>query len=91
MLKQGFATKKAAQTALADVVSGNTKGSVVSRTTIRVEAVLTEWLETVRSRLRPTTFHSYEMAVTASTAPSAPVAHRVEEPSSSSGILAATR
>ena len=63
VLKQGFPTKKAAQTALADVVSGNAKGSVVSQSTIRVEVFLKDWLLTIRSRLRPTTFYSYEIAV----------------------------
>jgi integrase len=63
MLKQGFPTRKAAEAALAEVVSSTAKGSVVSKSTVRLETFLTDWLETVRARLRPTTFHSYEMAV----------------------------
>ncbi len=63
LLKQGFPTKKAAQVALAEVISGSSKGSVVSKTAVRVETFLTDWLETARSRLRPTTLYSYEMAV----------------------------
>jgi integrase len=63
MLKQGFATRKAAQAAVAEAMNSTATGSVVAKSTVRVEAFLTDWLETVRSRLRPTTFYSYEMAV----------------------------
>ena len=64
ILKQGFGTKKEAEVALAEAVSEASRGNVVSRSTVKVAEFLNEWLETVRPRVRPTTVHSYEMAVT---------------------------
>lgn len=63
MLRQGFPTKKAAVVALADVAAGSSKGAAVSKSTIRVEDFLSDWLVTARSKLRPTTHYSYEVAV----------------------------
>ncbi len=63
MLKQGFRTKKEAEVALAEVVRDNSRGTLVSRSTIRVEDFMRDWLVTARSRLRPTTHHSYAGAV----------------------------
>lgn len=63
MLKQGFATKKEAEVALAEAVRDASRGSVVSKTSVKVDEFLSDWLTNERSRLRPTTWHSYEMAV----------------------------
>lgn len=63
VLRQGFATKKAAQEALSEMVNSNTRGTVVARSMINVQDYLAEWLETTKSRLRPSTHHSYVMAV----------------------------
>jgi integrase len=62
-LKQGFATKKAAEAALAEALRERTTGTAVARSTIRVEKFLSEWLEAIRSKLRPTTHYSYARAV----------------------------
>lgn len=40
--------------ALADVVAGSSKGTAVSKSTIRVGDFLTDWLVTARSKLRTT-------------------------------------
>lgn len=63
MLKQGFATKKEAEAALAEALRDRATGTAVARSTIRVEEFLTEWLETARSKLRPTTHHNYKRSV----------------------------
>ena len=63
MLKQGCATKKEAEVALAEAVRDASRGSVVSRTSIKVDEFLHDWLANEQSRLRPTTWHSYEMIV----------------------------
>ena len=50
----GFPTKKAAHAALADAMSGNTEGTVVSKSTVEVEDFLREWLApTGHSRASP--------------------------------------
>jgi len=63
VLRQGFPTKKAAQQALSDLIGANARGAVVSRSTITVKEYLAEWLDTMKSKLRPTTHHSYAMSV----------------------------
>ena len=63
VLRQGFATKKAAQEALNDLASASARGQVVTRSTISVQDYLAEWLATTRSKLRPSTHHSYAMSV----------------------------
>ncbi len=63
VLRQGFSTKKRAQLALNDLASASARGQVVNRSTISVKDYLTEWLATTRSKLRPTTHHSYAMSV----------------------------
>jgi hypothetical protein len=42
MLRQGFATKRAAERAMTEAVAENSKGTVVSRTTLRVVRQLVE-------------------------------------------------
>ena len=63
LLRQGFRTRKEAEAALAELLRDNCRGAAVSRSTIRVEEFLEDWLGTVESKLRPTTHHSYSMAV----------------------------
>lgn len=64
MLKQGFRTKKDAENALGEAARDASRGSVVSKSSVKVDEFLADWLDNERSRLRPTTWHSYEMAVT---------------------------
>ena len=44
MLKQGFATKKEAEVALAGAVRDASRGSVVSKTPVRVDGFPHDWL-----------------------------------------------
>ena len=46
VLRQGFATKKAAQEALAEMVAASTSGTVVTRSMMNVQDYLASWLET---------------------------------------------
>ena len=62
-LKQGFATKKQAEAALAEVMRDVSRGNVVSKSSIHVDEFLVGWMEGERSRLRPTTWRSYGIAV----------------------------
>jgi integrase len=63
VLRQGFPTKKAAQLALNELASASARGQVVTRSTISVKDYLAEWLVTTKSKLRPSTHHSYAMSV----------------------------
>ncbi len=63
ILKQGFMTKKEAEVALSDALRDSSRGSVVSKSSIKVREFLHDWLETERSRIRATTWHSYDIAV----------------------------
>jgi integrase len=63
VLRQGFATKKAAEAALAEVLQAAQLNTVVAKSTMRLGEYLEEWLAGQRSRLRETTFNSYEIAV----------------------------
>lgn len=58
--RQGFATKRAAESALADAIGEVNRGSVVSRSTMTVGEYLPEWFITARPLLRPTTARGYE-------------------------------
>ncbi|MGB3736973.1 MAG: tyrosine-type recombinase/integrase [Ilumatobacter sp.] len=62
--RQGFATKREAETALRDVTSSMRDGVVPTRSVRTLGDFLDEWLELQRDRLRPTTWHSYGHAVT---------------------------
>ena len=64
--RQGFATKREAETALRDVTSSMPDGVVPTRSVRTLGDFLDEWLELQRDRLRPTTWHSYGHAVRAS-------------------------
>lgn len=63
ILRQGFATKKAAEQGLADAHAANTRGVAVARSMVRVEEYFTDWLVTVQAKLRPSTYYSYEVIV----------------------------
>lgn len=57
--KGGFATRKAATTALNAVVSDADNGMVVARSSVTVAAYLDEWIERAERDLKPTTAASY--------------------------------
>ena len=61
--RSGFATKKAAEAALRDLATAADAGTAVSRSRITVSQFLTDWLETIKPRVRETTWVSYRMAV----------------------------
>jgi len=61
--RSGFATKKAAEAALRSLATASDAGTAVARNRTTVSGFLTEWLETMRPRIRETTWVSYEMAV----------------------------
>lgn len=61
--KGGFATKRAAEDAMRSAISGSTRNGVTGPASPKLGAYLAEWLETIRPRLRATTFGSYKVAV----------------------------
>ena len=62
--KSGFATKKKANTALANVQVGLSKGTYVAPSRQTVAGFLTdEWLPGISSTIRPTTHRSYQLHV----------------------------
>lgn len=61
--KQGFRTRKDAEAALGEVLSAVVAGSVVSRSTTTTREYLDAWIDSQQHRLRPTTVHSYRMAI----------------------------
>jgi integrase len=61
--KGGYKTRKAAEAALRELMAEVDKGTYVARSSVTLADYLTEWLETVRPRLRPTTWNSYRIAV----------------------------
>lgn len=63
MLRQGFATKAAAEKAMRKALSDHEGGTTVERSAVIVKDYLADWLVTTRSKLRPSTHHSYAMAV----------------------------
>ena len=63
LAKQGFRTRKAAEAALGEVLSAVAAGSVVSRSSITTSQYLDDWLVSQHHRLRPTTVHSYKLAI----------------------------
>jgi integrase len=68
VLRQGFATKRAAEAALAETVGDATRGMAVSTSTIKLGEYLDEWFATAKPSLRPTTAHGYQQAITRLTA-----------------------
>ena len=62
--RSGFTTKKAAEAALRDLATAADAGTAaVSRSRITLSQFLNDWLETVKPRVRETTWVSYRMAV----------------------------
>jgi integrase len=61
--KGGFATRKAAEQALGQVVVSVADGRYVTHSPTTLSDFLVEWLETTRPRLRETTWFSYKVAV----------------------------
>jgi integrase len=61
--RSGFTTKKAAEAALRDLATAADAGTAVSRSRITVSQFLTDWLESIKPRVRETTWVSYRMAV----------------------------
>jgi len=59
MLRQGFKTKREAETALAAAQQSVEQGSVVAKSTMNVGAFLDEWLVSQLGRLKASTHHSY--------------------------------
>lgn len=62
MLRQGFGTKRQAETALTEMVHASDNGGLVARSTLRLGTFLDDWVESQSQRLRPTTLHSYRIA-----------------------------
>jgi integrase len=60
--KGGYKTRKAAEAALRELMAEVDQGNYVARSSVTVADYLTGWLETVRPRLRPTTWNSYRIA-----------------------------
>ena len=61
--KQGFRTKREAETALDEQLSSIRTGSVVAKQHTEVAAFLEGWLEGQRTRLKPSTWESYRIVV----------------------------
>ena len=64
MLRQGFGTRKEAEAALAEAVREAARGNVVPKSSMKVSEYFHDWLEGEKTRVRVTTWHSYEMAAT---------------------------
>ena len=62
VLRQGFATKKAAEAALQDVLHAAGRGSLPTPSRLSLGPYLEGWLATQSGRLQPTTMRSYEIA-----------------------------
>jgi len=61
--KQGFKTKGEAQDALNTVLKGLKDGSTPRRSSATLGEFLDDWLVVQKQRVRPTTWHGYEIAV----------------------------
>jgi len=64
MKRRGFATKKAAETAQAQIIADQVRGTFVRPTRLTLSAFLIdEWLPAKLSRLRPSTANSYDRVI----------------------------
>ena len=63
ILKPGFKNKRDAETALNLVLKGLEDGSTPRRSAATLGGFLDDWLVVQKQRIRPTTWHGYEMAV----------------------------
>ena len=61
--KRGYASRKAAEAALADAVSEMNRGEFVRPNTATLAEWLTHWLDSQADRVRPATIHSYRKIV----------------------------
>ena len=61
--KQGFRTKREAEAALDELLSGVRSGDVVSQTSTTLGQFLDDWLASQNQRLKETTWNSYLVAV----------------------------
>lgn len=61
--KQGFRNKRDAESALNAVLKGLEDGSTPRRSATTLGDFLDDWLVVQKQRIRPTTWHGYEMAV----------------------------
>lgn len=59
MLRQGFKTKREAETALAAAQQSVEQGLVVAKSSMKVGVFLDEWLVSQKGRLKASTHHSY--------------------------------
>ena len=59
----GFRTRKDAQRALADILGRLDRGTYVEPSRQTLAEYLTEWLEATRTRVRPSTWESYQRNV----------------------------
>jgi integrase len=59
LLRQSFKTKREAETALAAAQQSVEQGSVVSKSSMKVDAFLDQWLASQQGRLKASTHHSY--------------------------------
>ena len=72
MLRHGFGSRRDAEKAMQQAMVGAEKATVVARSTLEVADYLAEWPALVTAQLRPSTYHSYELAWLASRRTSAP-------------------
>lgn len=61
--KQGFATKREAQESMRDLMRKIDDGVTPRRSQMTLGEYLDDWLQLQRDRLRPSTWHSYDIAV----------------------------
>lgn len=59
----GFDTKREAEAALADILGEVKRGEYVEPSKLSMRGFLTDWLAGMKARVRPTTWHSYQLAV----------------------------
>ena len=59
----GFRTRREASGALTEILSRLQTGGYVEPSRQDLRAFLTEWLEAVKARLKPSTYHSYSMNI----------------------------
>ncbi len=67
--RSGFTTKKAAEAALRDLATAGDACTAMSRSRTTVSQFLTGWLETIKPRVRETTWVSYRTGRRADHAP----------------------
>ncbi len=61
--KSGFATRKAAEEGLRELLTSLAEGSYVARSDLTVAEFLREWHETMQAQLRESTWYSYRIVV----------------------------